>query len=99
MTTVETIRFKLLDGVAEADFRVHNQKVENEYMALQPGFVSRQSALSEDGEWLVVVHWASVEDADATIGAFYGAPQTQDFLAAVDKTTVQSGRYQVVEYA
>jgi hypothetical protein len=98
MATVETIRFHLNEGVDVSDFLKRNRKVEDEYMRLRPGFVSRQTALSEDNEVLVTVTWASDADADATMGAFFGAPETQDFLAAVDKTTVSSGRYAVVQY-
>jgi heme-degrading monooxygenase HmoA len=97
MTTVETIRFQLNDGVNDADFLRRNFKVENEYMARRPGFRSRQTARSEAGEWLVTVHWATVQDAEATIAAFFGAPEAQDFLEAVDKSTVSSGRYELVE--
>jgi hypothetical protein len=67
-------------------------------MERRPGFKSRQTAVSEDGEYLVQVQWATGEDADATISAFFGAPETQDFLAAVDVSTVASGRYQLVDY-
>jgi hypothetical protein len=98
-TTVETIRFKLRAGLAVADFIERNQKVENEYMSLRPGFLSRETSLSADGEWLVVVHWATEEDAAATIAAFFGAPETQDFIAAVDTGTVSSGSYALVEKA
>jgi hypothetical protein len=91
--TVETIRFKLRDGVCDADFRRLNQRVEDEYMALRPGFLSRETSRSADGEYLVVVHWASREDAQATMGAFFAAPETQGFLGAVDTSTVRSGSY------
>lgn len=97
MSTLETIRFRLVDGVSDEEFVRLNKKVENEYMRLRPGFVSRQSARSEAGEWAISVVWATVADAEATIGAFFGAPETQDFLAAVDKSTVVSGRYEIVE--
>ncbi|WP_433273445.1 FAD-binding protein [Actinosynnema sp. CS-041913] len=96
--TVETIRFRLRPGVTDADFQQRNLKMQREYMEVRPGFVSRESSRGEDGEYLIVVHWASVEDADATIGAFFGAPETQEFLAAVDVQTVSSGRYQVIRY-
>jgi len=99
MTTVETIRFKLRAGLEDADFIKRNQKVENEYMALRPGFRSRETSRSADGEWLVIVHWATEEDAKATIAAFFGAPETQDFIAAVDTSTVSSGSYALVEKA
>jgi heme-degrading monooxygenase HmoA len=95
--TVETIRFKLKPGTTDEDFQKHNHKVHHEYMALRPGFRSRETSRSEDGEYLVVVHWASRADAEATINAFFGAPETQDFLAAVDVSTVVSGRYELIE--
>ncbi|MBB5954363.1 hypothetical protein FHS29_000933 [Saccharothrix tamanrassetensis] len=98
MSTVETIRFKLREGIADEDFLRRNRTVEAEYMAKRPGFKSRQTAVSADGEYLVQVHWATAEDADATIAAFSGAPETQDFLAAVDVSTVASGRYQLVDH-
>lgn len=93
MTTVETIRFHLRDSIDDDEFRELNQLVETEYMAKRPGFRSRETLRSEDGEWLVIVHWASEEDAKATIDQFFHAPETQRFIAAVDTTTVASGRY------
>lgn len=96
MSTVETIRFHLRQSVQESDFRQVNHRVETEYMEKRPGFRSRETLLSADGEWLVIVHWASAKDAEATIGAFFGAPETQEFIAAVDTDTVASNRYQPV---
>ncbi|QFZ21686.1 hypothetical protein [Saccharothrix syringae] len=98
MAVVETIRFRLVDGFDEAKFREVDIRMQREYMEPKPGFVSRQSAVSEDGEWLVVVTWASRDAAQAVISAFYGAPETQDFLAAVDLSTVRSGSYALVEH-
>ncbi|UKD58632.1 MULTISPECIES: FAD-binding oxidoreductase [Amycolatopsis] len=95
-TTVETIRFKLRGGVCDADFRTLNRQVQDEYLARRPGFLSRQTSRNADGEYLVVVHWASKEDAHATMGSFFTAPETQGFLGAVDKSTVASGSYALV---
>ncbi|MDH6216893.1 antibiotic biosynthesis monooxygenase family protein [Streptomyces pseudovenezuelae] len=97
MTVVETIRFKLREGVDDAEFQQINRTMEKEYMQPRPGFLSRRTALSGEGEYLVVVEWRSPEEAEATIGVFFAAPETQDFLAAVDVRTVQPGRYALVE--
>lgn len=67
-------------------------------MSLRPGFISRETSLSDDGEYLVVVHWASAEAAQDTMGSFFTAEETQSFLDAVDKSTVSSGRYELVDY-
>ncbi|MFJ6654792.1 antibiotic biosynthesis monooxygenase family protein [Streptomyces sp. NPDC091377] len=96
MSTVETVRFKLIPEVGTEEFDALDQKVESEYMAQRPGFVSREVTRSEEGEYLVIVHWATPEDADATMKGFFGASETQDFLAAIDKSTVASGRYLTV---
>jgi heme-degrading monooxygenase HmoA len=93
MSTVETVRFKLMPGTDTTDFETLDRRVEDDYMAKRPGFLSREVSRSDDGEYLVIVHWATPEDADATMAGFFSAAETQDFLAAVDKTTVASGRY------
>lgn len=98
LDTVETIRFQLRSGITDEDFLRRNRAVEDDYMARRPGFRSRRTARADNGEWLVFVHWASPADADATMASFFGAPETQQFLAAVDPQTVSSGRYQVVGY-
>jgi heme-degrading monooxygenase HmoA len=98
MTAVETIRFRLREGVADSDFLRRNRGVEDNYMSRRPGFRSRETARGEDGEWLVVVHWDSGEAAQATMGAFFAAPEAQEFLDAVDKASASSVRYELVDY-
>ncbi|MEW2247591.1 antibiotic biosynthesis monooxygenase [Streptomyces sp. NPDC006975] len=97
MTIVETIRFKIRPEVGDAEFQERNRTMEKEYLQGRPGFLTRSTARSTDGEYLVVVHWRTPEDAEATIAAFFSAPETQAFLAAVDLETVQPGRYELIE--
>ncbi len=56
----------------------------------------RSVVSNADGEYLVTVHWATREAAQATMGAFFSAPETQGFLGAVDTGTVESGSYELV---
>ena len=93
MSTTETVRFRLRDGVDAAEFAKIDLQMEDTFMKKAPGFESRTILRSADGEYLVIVRWATSEDAATTMGGFFGAPQTRDFLAAVDKSTVVSGRY------
>lgn len=97
MSVLETIRFHLREGVSDEDFLGRNQTVEREYMAKRPGFSARWTSKSATGEWLVVVRWNSVAEAEATINEFLKAPQTQEFLAVVDPSTVSLGHYELVE--
>jgi hypothetical protein len=63
---VETHTFRLADGVAEAAFLATDKEVQETYNADRKGFVRRTTARGSEGEWIVVVLWASRADADAS---------------------------------
>jgi hypothetical protein len=59
------------------------------------GFISRKSAAGDNGEWLVVVHWRSVADADASMASFPSAPATAQSMAKIDDSTMSMKRYTI----
>jgi hypothetical protein len=63
---IETHTFRLADGVAEAEFLAADKRVQETYNARRSGFVRRTTARGRDGEWIVVVLWASEADADGS---------------------------------
>lgn len=92
-TVVEIITFRLPNGVTDATFIAANQRVESEYVKRQPGFISRETARGDNGEWLVIVHWASLADADTSMASFATAPATAGFMAAIDAPSMTMKRY------
>lgn len=92
-TVIEIVTFKLATGTSAADFRPLDRAVEVHHVAKQPGFISRESAAGDNGEWLVVVHWKSVKDAQASMDSFAGAPAAQPFMARLDAATMTMRRY------
>jgi hypothetical protein len=90
---IEIVTFKLKQGVTYAEFRPLDQAVQVQHVANQPGFISRESAAGEQGEWLVVVHWRSTADADASMTSFMDAPTAQAFLSKIDIATMSMKRY------
>lgn len=90
---IEVVTFKLLSGVTAAQFRLVDQEVEAQHVSRQPGFVSRESAAGEHGEWLVIVHWRSAADADASMGSFEKASAAARFMSCVDASTMLMKRY------
>ena len=90
---IEIVHFKLAAGVTAADFDPVNQAVERQHVSQQPGFISRETALGDDGQWLVVVHWRSSADADASMASFMSAPTAQDFMAKLDVSTMTMQRF------
>jgi heme-degrading monooxygenase HmoA len=91
---VEVVTFKLKTGVSAAEFAPIDKAVERQHVARQPGFVARESAHGADGEWLVIVHWRSAKDADASMATFEKASAAAPFMAKIEASTMSMKRYQ-----
>lgn len=91
---VEVVPFKLKQGVTPAEFRAVDKDVEKQHVSRQPGFVSRESAAGENGEWLVIAHWSSRKDADASMASFEKAPAAANFMSKIDASTMSMKRYE-----
>jgi hypothetical protein len=96
MTTIEVLTFRLRAGVSAEEFVSENRKIQNELVALQRGFLSRETARGEDGEWLVVVRWESRADSAASMAAFGASPLTGAFLGMIDMGSMVANAYESV---
>lgn len=94
-SVIEVATFQLKPGVTAEVFRPLDHAVEVEHVSLQPGFVSRESAAGKDGEWLVVVHWRSLNDAEASMNSFASVRAAADFMAKIQPDTMVMKRYQM----
>jgi heme-degrading monooxygenase HmoA len=90
---IEIVTFKLTDGVTPTEFEPIDREVQIQHVAKQPGFVARESAHGENGEWLVVVHWETARDADASMATFMNAHAAQPFMAKIQAATMRMARY------
>lgn len=90
---IEIVTFKLKPGVTAAQFKSIDQEVEAQHVSRQPGFVSRESAGGENGEWLVIVHWRSAADANASMASFEKAPTAAKFMSSIEASTMLMRRY------
>jgi hypothetical protein len=90
---IEVVTLKLKPGVSAADFKPVDKAVENEHVSKQPGFLSRESAPGKDGAWLVIVHWRSVADADASMKSFSTAPAASKFMSMIIPESMVMTRY------
>lgn len=91
---IEVATFQLRPGVTPAEFAVVDKAMEREYIAKQPGFLSREAAAGPNNEWLVIVHWKSLKDADASMASFEKAAPTAAFMGKLDANTMSMKRYQ-----
>ncbi len=90
---IEIVKFKISEGVSFDQFAPLDRAVELQHVSQQPGFVARQAAKGENGEWMVVVYWTNEEAADASMASFTGAPAAAEFMAHLDADTMSLTRY------
>ncbi len=90
---IEIVKFKIKSGVSFGQFASLDRAVELQHVSQQPGFVARQAAKGENGEWLVVVYWTNEGHADASMASFTDAPAAAEFMAHLDVDTMSLTRY------
>ncbi|WP_370980266.1 hypothetical protein [Agaribacterium sp. ZY112] len=90
---IEIATFTLKEGVSYQQFEPIDKALELEHVSKQAGFISRESAKGSDGEWLVVVHWRSLKDADASMNSFMNAKAAAEFMSHIDSSSMSMKRY------
>lgn len=90
---IEVVTFQLKPGVSYQEFAPIDKAVEVEHVSKQPGFISRESAIGTDREWLVLVRWESENDADASMNSFMDAKAASEFVDHIDASTMSMKRY------
>lgn len=90
---IEVVTLKLKEGVSFSTFAPIDKAVEIQHVSQQPGFISRQSAGGDNGEWLVIVHWDSTRNAEASMSTFMQAPAAKIFMDHIDASTMVMKRY------
>ena len=94
-TVIEVATFELANGVDSAQFAPLDAAVERDHVSKQAGFVSRETGYTDQGAWLVIVHWESIEAAEASMASFTAAPAAADFMANLDPSTMSMMRYEI----
>ena len=90
---IEVVTLKLKPGVTAAQFAPLDDKVQSTYMVERSGFLSRESAPGSKNDWVVIVHWRSIADADASMKSFSTAPATAAWMAMIVPNSMVMTRY------
>jgi hypothetical protein len=90
---IEVVTLKLKPGVTAVQFDPVDRDVQTQYMVKRPGFLSRESAPGSDNNWLVIVHWRSLADAEASVKSFPTAPAAAKFMSLMVPNSMVMTRY------
>jgi hypothetical protein len=94
--TVEVIHFRPKADANVDEFIREDRRVGEEYTPKQPGFIDRESARNENGDWVVIVHWDDAQSAQASMELFPNDPTAKRFIELMDAATFSMIRYDVV---
>lgn len=90
---LEIVTFRLKPG-AEAGFVASNGTV-TDWLARQPGFLSRHLGRREDSVWVDVVRWRSMEQARAAADRIMAEIGDSDALQAIEPASVAMSHAEV----
>jgi hypothetical protein len=90
---IELTRFRLREGVDEAEFRAADARYQTEFAYRQPGLLRRTTASSGEGEWVVIDLWRASGDADGCRRRAADDPVARVHSDMVDPESVQVAMY------
>ena len=82
------ISYKLVKGASIPDFLIASEKVHNEFMSKQKGYISWKVLV--DGDiWADVLTWETMDDAQNAMGAGGTNTANQEFFALLGQESVK----------
>lgn len=96
--TIEIVTFRLKEGTSVELFIAETMSMEREFLGKLKGFKNRDTGISEDGDVVVVLHWESPEDAQASIDKFVDAAETKSFTSMIEMETFVMKHYELSDH-
>jgi len=94
---IELAQFKTKSGVTDAEVLAASQEAHDRFLAKQKGYVSRELLKSSEDEWVDIVHWETMEDAQTAMNSFIGHPSTKKFGEVIDPSTIKMMHLQLAK--
>jgi len=77
---VEIAQFKLASGVTDEEFVKEAEAVQKNFLEKQSGYIDRELLKDRDGQWVDILHWNSMEEAQKAAEIMMKDPATQRFM-------------------
>ncbi len=87
---IEMVEFKIISGVEDAEFIKIVDSLETNFHSKQKGFISTELTKGkEKGYWMMIQHWACMEDAKEVIKMMMKTPITEEFRKVLEPSSVK----------
>lgn len=84
---IEITYFKPKASVSQENFGARNIRVGVEYASKQIGFISRETGVDADGTWVIVVHWETLADSQASMQKWMTESSVDDFKEMIEPSS------------
>ena len=92
-SVLEVTTFRTKSTVNASAFNKLDAEVENNFTVKQPGFIYRQSGVNKSGEYVVLVHWETIENAKASMDKFMTDQSVADYASMIEGSSMKMSRY------
>jgi len=93
---LEIAMYKIKNGVSEADFIQAGVEMEKNFIKKQKGFIKRTFAKSENGEWVDVIYWETMDDAMKASEAAMKSPVCAPMFGMLDDVSVKMHHFEIL---
>lgn len=92
---LEVTTFNLKTTASQKAFNALDAEVESNFTSKQPGFIKRESARDEKGNYVVLVYWNTTADAEASMEKFMADPSVADYAGMIEGPSMKMNRYSI----
>ena len=94
-TTLELVQFRLVSGKNDADLQATQTSIED-FLNEQQGFIYRSLSAKDDGTYIDIVYWESMEDAKNASDALMQDERGLAMIALCDMDSVSMQHMPVI---
>lgn len=94
---IEVVTYKTKKSIKQQEYTRLDSVIQQLYTEKQPGYISKESGVDQQGNWLVVVSWDNEAHANAGGAALLKSPLYSGVQKLIDTATVQRKRFWVKE--
>lgn len=85
----EIVKFNIYDDIEREDFIETVNQLENEFHKKQPGYIDSELVNAKESEWVMVMHWATIEEVKNASRKLMKEAKTEKFRNALIPKTVK----------
>ena len=93
-TVIEMVLFRTNEGIQPEEAKTELKKL-NDFLTKQKGFISRNTAVADDGQYLDIVYWTDLNTAKAASDKAMQDPDTTKVFSIIEQKTMLFKHFEI----